>query len=327
MTYPTTRRRALAVLAASLASGYAPLAHPQDIPARGLRIIVPTSTGTASDLTARFVSEQLTKDLGVPVVVDNRAGANGIPAVQQFLAAPPDGTTLLLTASGLYANPALYKNVPYDPVRDFKLLAPVNEALFVLVAAPSFGPSTVAQLIEYARTRPGEVTYASASVGSSTHLGPELFASRAGIQIRHIPYKGGAQAIADTAGGQVNIAMTAVPTAAPLIKAGRLKALAVTGTRRSNLLPDVPTLAESGVTGAEISSRQAIAAPNATPPALAARLTSAITRVTASAEYARFLEAQGLEKETMSAEAYAATGPAELRRWAEMVRISGAKLD
>jgi tripartite-type tricarboxylate transporter receptor subunit TctC len=259
--------------------------------------------------------------------VDNKPGANGIVAVQQFMAAPADGTTLLLTASGLYANPALYKNVPYDPVRDFKLVAPVNEALFVLVAAPSFAPANVAQLIELAKSKPGEVTYASASVGSSTHLGPELFASRAGIQLRHIPYKGGAQAITDTAGGQVNIAMTAVPTAAPLIKAGRLKALAVTGSRRSNLLPDVPTLAESGVSGAEISSRQALAVPSATPDAIASRLSSAITRVTASAEYARFLESQGLEKEPMAADIYARTGPSELRRWAEMVRISGAKLD
>ena len=260
---------------------------------------MPTSTGTASDLSSRFIAEQLTKDLAVPVVVDNKPGANGIVAVQQFMAAPADGTTLLLTASGLYANPALYKNVPYDPVRDFKLVAPVNEALFVLVAAPSFAPANVAQLIELAKAKPGEVTYASASVGSSTHLGPELFASRAGIQLRHIPYKGGALAITDTAGGQVNIAMTAVPTAAPLIKAGRLKALAVTGSRRSNLLPDV----------------------------IASRLSSAITRVTASAEYARFLESQGLEKEPMAADIYARTGPSELRRWAEMVRISGAKLD
>jgi tripartite-type tricarboxylate transporter receptor subunit TctC len=303
------------------------LAHAQDIPARGLRIIVPTSTGTASDLSARFIAEQLTKDLAVPVVVDNKPGANGILAVQQFMAAPADGTTLLLTASGLYANPALYKNVPYDPVRDFKLVAPVNEALFVLVSAPAFPPANVTQLIELAKAKPGEVTYASASVGSSTHLGPELFASRAGIQLRHIPYKGGAQAIMDTAGGQVNIAMTAVPTAAPLIKAGRLKALAVTGSRRSNLLPDVPTLSESGVSGAEISSRQALAVPSATPDAMALRLSSAITRVTASAEYARFLESQGLEKEPMAAELYARTGPTELRRWAEMVRISGAKLE
>ncbi len=319
-----TRRSALA---GALALALMPMARAQDIPAKGLRIIVPTSTGTASDLTSRFIAEQLAKDLSVPVVVENKAGANGILAVQQFLAAPADGTTLLLTASGLYANPALYKNVPYDPVRDFRLLAPVNEALFVLVASPGFAPANIAQLVEYAKARPGEVTYASASVGSSTHLGPELFAARAGIQLRHIPYKGGAQAIVDTAGGQVNIAMTAVPTAAPLIKAGRLKALAVTGARRSNLLPTVPTMAESGVSGAEISSRQALAVASSTPDGIASRLSEAITKVTSSADYARFLETQGLEKEPMSAEAYARTGPAELLRWAEMVRISGAKLD
>jgi tripartite-type tricarboxylate transporter receptor subunit TctC len=314
------------VLAALLAlASYAALA--QDFPSKTIRIIVPTSTGTASDVTGRFIAEQLAKDLKVGVVIDNKSGANGILAVTQFVAAPTDGYTLLLSASGLYANAALYKNLAYDPVRDFRILAGINEVFFVLVASPALPVESVKQLVDYAKANPGSVTYASASVGSSTHLGPELFASRAGVQLRHIPYKGGAQAITDTASGQVNIAMTAVPTAASLVAAGKLRALAVTGSKRSVLMPGVPTLAESGIVGAEITSKQAIVAPAAIPEAAAAKLTAAIQKVVNSPEYAKFLESQGVEKETLPADTYAKSGPDELKRWAEMVKISGAKLE
>jgi tripartite-type tricarboxylate transporter receptor subunit TctC len=299
----------------------------QEFPSKTIRIIVPTSTGTASDVTGRFIADQMAKELKVGVVIDNKSGANGILAVNQFLAAPPDGYTLLLSASGLYANAALYKNLTYDPVKDFRILVGINEVFFVLVASPTLPVESVKQLVEYAKERPEAVTYASASVGSSTHLGPELFASRAGIKLRHIPYKGGAQAITDTASGQVNIAMTAVPTAASLVAAGKLKALAVTGSKRSILMPNVPTLAESGIAGAEITSKQAIVAPVGIPEAAAARLTATITRIVNTPEYAKFLESQGVEKETLPADVYAKSGPDELKRWTEMVKISGAKLD
>lgn len=243
----TVLRRILA----SLVAVFALAAHAQEFPSRPIRIVVPTSVATTSDLTARFIADQLGRELGVSVVVDNRTGSNGILAVSNFLAAPADGHTLLLTYSGLYANAALYKSVPYDPIRDFRILVGLNQVLLALVAAPNFPAATVRQLVDYARDRPNEVTYASASVGSSTHLGPELLAGRAGVKLRHIPYKSGAQAVADVAGGHVNIAMTAVPTAAPLVLSGKLKALAVTGSHRSALLPDVPTLQESGVSGAD----------------------------------------------------------------------------
>lgn len=316
----------LAVACTTVAALTAPAAA-QDFPKGPIRIIVPTSTATASDFTARFIAEEMAREFGTSVVVENKNGANGILAVQQLLSLPADGQTLLLTASGLYANPALYRNVPYDPVRDWHIVAPVNETQFILVGAPNFGPKTVRELVEYARTRPEEVTYASASVGSSTHLGPELFAARAGIRLRHIPYKGGAQAIADTAGGQVNIAMTAIPTAAPLVQSGRLRALAVTGTARSPLLPDVPTLAEAGVNGAEITSKQALIVRPGTPEPVVSRLRASITRITASPEYTRFLAQRGLDREPIALEEYLRSGPEQLRRWTEMVRLSGAKLD
>lgn len=307
-------------LAASAASA-------QDFSSKPIRLLVPTSTGTASDATARFVSDRLGKELNTSVVVENRTGANGTLAIQQLLSSPADGFTMMVMASGLYANPALYKNVQYDPAKDLRIVAPLNEVAFVLVAAPTFHISSVKQLVDHAKQHQGQVTYASASVGSSTHLGPELFAARAGIKLRHIPYKGGAQAIQDTAGGQVNIAMTALPTALPLIRADKLKALAVTSSSRSRLLPDTPTLAESGIAGAEITSKQSIVVPAATPAAMVAKLRTALTTVTASPEYAKFMEAQGIEKEPIPLDTYVNLGPHETQRWAEMVRLSGAKLD
>lgn len=318
-----TAAKFMTALLAALCIG----AAAQEFPSKPMRIIVPTSVATTSDLTARFIAEELAKEYNVNVVVDNKTGANGILGVTQFLAAPPDGHTLLLTYSGLYANPALYKNVPYDPVKDFRILLGVNQVFLVLVAAPAFNVNSVKQLIDYAKDRPNEVTYASASAGSSTHLGPELFASRAGIKLRHVPYKGGAQAIADTAGGHVNIAMTALPTALSLVASGKLKALAVTGSVRSAMMPDVPTLAETGITGAEITSKQAIVAHAAIPEAAATKLTASIARIIRTPEYAKVLAAAGVDKEPMAPEAYAKIGPDELRRWAEMVRLSGAKFD
>lgn len=314
-------------IAAALLALCAVALHAQEFPTKPIRIIVPTSVATTSDLTARFIADQMSRELNVSVVVDNKTGSNGILAVTSFLAAPGDGHTLLLTYSGLYANPALYKNVPYDPVKDFRILLGVNQVFLALVAAPSFGPSTVRQLVDYAKERPGQVTYASASVGSSTHLGPELLAGRAGIKLRHIPYKSGAQAIADVAGGHVNIAMTALPTAAPLVASGKLKALAVTGAHRSSLMPEVPTLQESGIANAEITSKQAVVAPAAIPEAAAARLTAVISKIIATPEYAKFLAANGIEKEPMPPQAYSKIGADELRKWTEMVGLSGARFD
>ena len=316
-------RKMVAILLAVLSIA----AHAQDFPSKPMRIIVPTSVATTSDLSARFIAEHMTKELNVSVVVENKSGANGILGVTEFLAAPHDGHTLLLTNSSLYANPTLYKKVPYDPVKDFRILMGVNQVFLILVASPSFNVNSIKQLVEYAKERPNQVTYASASVGSSTHTGPELFASRAGIKLRHIPYKGGAQAIADVAGGHVDVAMTAVPTAAPLVASGKLKALAVTGPHRSALLPDVPTLAESGVAGAEVTSKQSIVAPVDIPEAVATKLTAVISKILNTPEYAKFLASNGIEKELMPPETYSKIGPDELKRWAEMVNLSGAKID
>lgn len=320
-------RLSLTGLIAGLLAVFSIGAHAQSFPSKPVRIIVPTSVATTSDLTGRFLAEQMARELGVGVVVENKSGANGILGITDFLAAPNDGHTLLLTNSSLYANPALYRKVPYDPVKDFRILLGVNQVFLVLVASPTLNIKSVKQLIEYAKERPHQVTYASAGVGSSTHTGPELYANRAGIKLRHIPYKGGAQAIADVIGGHVDVAMTALPTAAPFIVSGKLTALAVTGPRRSSLLPDVLTLRESGVAGAEVTSKQALVAPIGIPDAAAATLTTAVMKILDTPEYARFLAVNGIERESMSPQAYSKIGPDELKRWTEMVELSGAKID
>lgn len=183
----------LARIIASVLAVLSIAAHAQEFPSKPMRIIVPTSVATTSDLTARFIAEQMTKDLNVSVVVDNKTGANGILGVTEFLAAPNDGHTLLLTNSSLDANPALYKKVPYDPVKDFRILLGVNQVFLILVASPAFNVNSVKQLVEYAKERPNEVSYASASVGSSTHTRPELFASRAAIRAQAMDRDGGSQ--------------------------------------------------------------------------------------------------------------------------------------
>lgn len=299
----------------------------QEFPSKPIRIIVPTSVATTSDLTARFIAEQMSRELKASVIVENKTGSNGILAVTSFLAAAHDGHTLLLTYSGLYANAALYKNVPYDPVKDFRMLGGLNQVLLVLVASTAFEPDTVGQLVDYARQRPNQVTYASSGVGSSTHLGPELLAERTHIKLRHIPYKSGTQAVSDVAAGHVNIAMAAIPTAAPLIASGKLKALAVTGAHRSGLLPETPTLKESGVRAAEITSKQAIVAPAGTPDHIVAKLRGLISRIVDTPAYAEFLKINGVEKEPKRPQDYSTVIPDELKRWAEMVRLSGAQLD
>lgn len=315
--------RFIAGLLMALAFG----AHAEQFPARPIKIIVPTSVSTTSDLTARFIAQGMSKELGVGVVVDNKSGVNGTLAVNEFLAAPNDGHVLLLTNSSLYANLALHKNITYDPVKDFRILLGLNQVFLVLVATPGINVNSVDELIAYAKKRPGKVTYASGGVGSSTHTGPELFASRVGIKLRHIPYKGGAQAIADVAGGHVDIAMTAIPTAAALISSGKLKGLAVTGSHRSGLLPDIPTLGEAGVDGAELTTKLAMVAPMGTPDTVVAKLTHVISKIIDTPEYLEFLAANGIEKELMPPEEYAKIGPDEVKRWAEVVAISGAKVD
>lgn len=312
-----------AVLAASAAASHAQA----DYPSRPVKLIAPTAPGTGTDATARFFADRLSKEWNQGVVVENKVGANGILGADAVAKSPADGYTLLMGLSALYVNKSLYKSMPFDPVKDFRVLSGVNDLYLALVVPASSPFQNVKDLVDAAAAKPGKVSYGSAGSGSTTHLGPALLGSMANVQLMHVPYKGGAQAITDTISGQVDFAMTAIATAAPQIASGRLRALAVSGSHRAKSLPNVPSLEEAGFKGYNVSSKTFLAAPAGLPDAVADKINAAVAKIVRSPEYQKFLEAQGFEPETQSPAAYQANGPREVARWAEIVRISGAKAD
>ena len=299
----------------------------QDYPARPVKIIAPTASGTGTDATARFLAERLAKEWNVGVVVENKVGANGILGADAVAKSPADGYTLLMGLAALYINKSLYKSLPFDPVKDFRVLLGVNDLYLALVVPANSPVKSLKDLVDHAALHPGKVSYASAGSGSTTHLGPALFGSMAKVELQHIPYKGGAQAITDTISGQVDFAMTAIATAAPQIAAGRLRPLAVSGLQRSRSLPNVPTLNENGFDGFNVSSKTFFAAPTGTPDAVAEKIIATVGRIIRTPEYQKFLEAQGFEPEMTAPAAYQTRAADEVRHWAEIVRISGAKAD
>ncbi|MCC2675054.1 MAG: hypothetical protein K0R58_2001 [Ramlibacter sp.] len=299
----------------------------QDFPSRPVKIIAPTAPGTGTDVTARFLADRLSREWGQGVVVENKVGANGIVGADFVAKAPADGYTLLMGLSGLFVNKSLYRSTPYDPVKDFRVLLGVNDLYLALVVPANSPYKTVKDLIDHAAKNPGKVNYGSAGSGSTTHLGPALLGSMANVQFTHVPYKGGAQAITDTISGQVDFAFTAIATAAPQLAGGRLRALAVSGAQRSKGLPNVPTLAESGVPGFNVSSKTFLAAPAGLPEDVAQKITATVSKIIATPEYQKFLEAQGFEAETRTPAQYQAVAAEEVKHWAEIVRISGAKAD
>jgi len=311
---------ALAVVASCGASA-------QDYTSRPVKIIVPTAPGTGTDATARFIADRLAKEWNAAVVVENKVGANGTIAAEFAAKSPPDGYTLLMGFSGLFVNKSLYSNVPYGPVKDFRMLIGVNELYLALVVPANSPFKSVNDIVEQAAKNPGKVTFGSAGSGSTTHLGPALLASMANVKFMHVPYKGGAQAITDTISGQVDFAMTAIATAAPQISGGRLRALAVSGPRRAKGYPNTPTLAESGYPGYDVASATYLAAPAGTPDAVATRIVAAVDRIVRMPDYQKFLDVQGFEPETTPPSAYEAKAAEEVKHWAEIVRLSGAKVD
>jgi tripartite-type tricarboxylate transporter receptor subunit TctC len=294
-------------------------------PERAIRLIVPFAAGGAVDAVARVLAKALSSNLGTSVVIDNRGGAGGIVGMDAAAHASPDGYTLLLSHSGFAAMPGLYRDLPFDPVRDFTGVVTAASGAYVLVANAHRPFTSTADLVAFAKSHPGQVTYASAGAGSTIHLASEFFKRQAGIDLLHVPYKGAAPAMTDLLGGQVDM-MFAPPVASlPLAAAGKLRALAVTSAKRSALAPDLPTVAESGLAGFEVSGWYGLAAPAATPIAAVARLNSETNRALKSAAVLTELRAQGLEPVgDTPAEATAFIG-AEVARWTAIIRDAGIK--
>jgi len=300
----------------------------QSYPSRPIRFIVPYVPGGGADIVARVTAQKLTDAFGVPVVVDNRAGAGGNLGTALVARAAPDGYTLLMGNVGPIAiNISLYKSLPYDPIRDLSPVSLLAVYPNVLVIHPSLPAKTVPELIAYAKARPGQVSYASAGSGSSTHLAAELFRSMAGIEMTHIPYKGGAQALVDVIGGQVQMYFSSVLGALPHIRGGRLRALAVTSARRTRVAPDLPTFAESGFSGYEANNWLGMLVPAGTPAPIVTRLNQEVVRIFQQPDVQEKLSAQGGDAEAGSPAQFAEYIRVEMKKWAKVVKDSGARAD
>jgi len=294
-------------------------------PTKPVRFIVPSAAGGGTDIIARAISLKLSESLGQQFVVDNRPGAGQMIGIELAARSPADGHTILMAASTLAINPIMYKKVPYDPLRDF---APITQAATlanVIVVHPSLPVKSIAELIAYAKQRPGQLNFASAGIGTSPQMSIELLKSMAGIDMVHIPYKGTAPGVVDLLAGQVLVMAPNALTALPHIKAGKLRALAVTSARRSEGLPDVPTVAESGLPGYDSTQWYGVLAPAGTPRDIVARLHDEIVRALRDAEVGKRLAADGAEPVGSSPEEFAAFIKSESEKWAKVAQAAGIK--
>jgi tripartite-type tricarboxylate transporter receptor subunit TctC len=291
-----------------------------EYPERNVTVIVPFPAGGASDMTARHIAGKLSERLKQPVVIDNRGGANGAVGAVSLKQAPADGYTLLIGSIGVFAiNPALFKDLRYDPQKDFDLLSLAVRTPNVLVANPDYPANNVRELIEQLKKNPGKVTFASSGTGSSDHLTAALFWQKTGTSGIHVPYRGGGPAINDLIAGHANVSFQNLGAIAQQVKSGRLKALAVTSGQRVATLPDVPTMAEAGVPGLEVYSWQAAAAPKGLPPAIRAKLEAELAASAQSPDVKAKFEAVGFDVVATNGAQFAAFLADEIARWRAVI--------
>ena len=322
------KRSLVAVCFIFVSLGVAPLAYSEPYPSKPIKVIVPFSAGGSMDTLARLFGQKLNRAWGKPVIVDNRPGATGIIGTEAAAKAAPDGHTLIMVASATMAiNPNVYQKLAYDPLKDFVPITLFVDAPILLVAHPSVRANSVKELITLAKQKPAELTFGSAGAGSSQHLAGELFKSMAGVDITHVPYKGSAPAVADLLGGQVALMFDVMPTVIAHVKAGKLKAIAAAGLRRSPLLPGVPTISESGLPGYEARSWYGIAAPAKTSPNIIRALHAEFMKAMRTPEVRERLTSLGLEPVGNTPEAFAALIRSETARFAKLVKASGTRID
>ena len=313
---------------AALLAVFAQNAFAQAYPTHSIRLVVPFPAGGTTDILARAAAQKLSESLGQSVVVDNRPGAAGNIGADIVAKSAPDGYTLLMGTVGTHAiNPGLYAKMPYDHVKDFVPVVLVAGVPNVLAVNPAFPVNSVAELIALAKSKPGTINFASSGSGTSIHMSGELFKAMAGVDMTHVPYKGSSPALTDLMGGQVQIMFDNLPSALPLIKAGKLRAIAVTSLKRAAALPDVPTISESGLPGFEASSWFGVLAPAGTPAPVVAKINADVNKWLQSPEARDQLLAQGANAAGGTPEQFAAHIHAETEKWAKVVKASGAKAD
>jgi tripartite-type tricarboxylate transporter receptor subunit TctC len=309
--------------AAALFAVAGPLA--QSYPARSVRLIVPSSPGGGTDITARIIAPKLSEYLGQQVVVDNRAGAGTMIGGEAVARAVPDGYTLLMGISTLAINPAMYKKVPYDALKDFAPISQVVALPNVLVTHPSLPVKSVKELIGFARARPGQINFASAGVGTNPHFAMELFNSMAGVKMVHVPYKGSGQGVIDLLAGHVTVMTPSILTAMGYVKDRRLRALGVTSAKRAIGAPDIPTISEAGLAGYEAVQWFGVLAPAGTPAAIVTRLHKEIVRTVQAPDIRQKLVSDGADPVGSSPDEFAAFLKAETTKWARVAKDVGIK--
>ncbi len=320
-------KKTAAALAAALALVAPAASLAQAFPAKPIRLVVTYPPGGGADLMARLIAPKMGEALGQPVVVENKPGASGQIGAGEVARAAPDGHTIMLDASSFAVNPSLYSKLPYDPAKAFQPLAVLALYPNVLVVTPSFPPKDVRELVALAKSKPGTVAFASSGNGSAQHLAGELFKQRAGVDMTHIPYKGGGPALNDVIGGQVPVFFANLASGLAHVKGGKLRAMAVTGARRASSLPEIPTMAEAGIPGYEVYEWNALFAPAGTPAPVVEKLAAAIAKALQSPEVRERVASLGGD--------LAGYGPKEAEKfvreqtelWGKVVKAGNIKVD
>jgi len=315
-------------VAAVLVAAGTPALQAQDYPAKPIRLIIPYTPGGTADMLARTMGQKMAASLGQQIIVDNRPGAGGNIGADLAAKAAPDGYTIVMGTVATHAiNPNLYATMPYDADKDFAPIVLVATLPNLLVVNPSVPAKNVKELIALARAKPGELAFASAGNGTSQHLSGELFKKMTDVDMIHIPYKGSAPAVSDLIGGQVQLMFDNIPSSLPQVRAGKLRALAVTGPKRSPVLPDLPTLSEAGLPGFSITSWFALFAPAGTPSKILLRLNKEAAKAIASQDLRQQWMAQGIEPAGGTADQLAEFRRIEAPKWAKIIRDSGARVE
>ena len=318
--------KAGAMLAAALVVA-SPAARAQTYPSRQITLIIPFTPGGSNDLVGRAIGRKLSEAWGQPVVVENRGGGGTLIGSAAVAKAPPDGYTLLLVSPTFTINPATRRTMPFDTARDFTPIAFIGRATLLVTTSNKLPVQSAGELFALAKSRPGQVTYASAGLGSINQISTELIALAAGVKLAHVPYKGGAPALNDLAGGHVDMYVSSIPQALQLVRSGQIKPLAVTSSRRTALLPDVPTLAECGTPGADAETWWGIAGPAGMPADVVHALNAEINKILTSPELVTFLTNEGAEAEPMAPQQFGDMMRREIARWTKVAHEVNISID
>lgn len=321
------RRKVLTMLAGSAAGAAFAQVAPQDFPSKPIRVLIPASAGTTGDILARILSGPMGRSLGHPVVVEPMPGAGGITATDRLVRSPKDGYTLAMASNNHVINPSVYKSMPFDSIRDISTISIVGSTPVAIVAHPSLPATTTQELIALAKAKPDQLNYGSGGNGSVLHLAGVLFTSQAGVDIRHVPYKGFAPMLTDVLSGHIQLGIGGVASVAEYVRAGRLRAIAVTTRTRSSILPDVPTFAESGLPNYSFEGWLALIGPAGLPKPVVDRLHSAVTEALAQKEVQDAFATHGVTIIGSTPDAAARFFRTELDKHAALIKRSGAVLE